>query len=169
MTLSSLTFASLLLAAMNPAVAATPDTYTTENAAAASPAPSLAEKWKLSVQDGVLVATLTLVNTGSKSATIAEAYGHNPGTYVSASIDGSALDAVLTRPQELDMMSRMGPMPKFGTIAAGKEYVAGTYKFTLPAGYKGKTVHLEATTTNGDGTELTKSVEMALTGTAGAV
>ena len=142
MTVRTLTFASLLLGAVQPMVArAEEPTY--QQGPVVQPL-TLAAKWALSVKNGVLIADLTLVNTGTSAVDVLIKSGHSPGPAVSATLTELALEPVLDRAQEQDMMSRMGPMPTFGVIAAGRELKAGTYKFTLPKGYEGQTVRISA-------------------------
>lgn len=159
MTVRTLTFASLLFAAAHPSFAETPaaaanDVPTHSQVTAESGDLPLEGRWKTSVKDGVLVADLTLVNTSKSAVDIVVAYGRSPGTYVRADMDGARLDQVLDQAQRGERMSRMGPMPKFGPIAAGKELVAGTFKFTLPQGYAGKSIELQATVESPDGRTL---------------
>jgi hypothetical protein len=57
-------------------------------------------------------------------------------------LDDVALTQVLDPAAQRDSMSRMGPMPSYGPIAAGGERVIGTYKFELPADFSGKTLRM---------------------------
>jgi uncharacterized membrane protein len=142
----TLTFASLLLAAAQPAFAAIPATGSQVVDAEAPPAaPPIAVTWNISVRGRVLVAELILVNTGSLTRDVVLANGQSPGPQVSAALDGAALEAVLAPAQKRELSSRGGPFPlAYGPLVAGERLVAGTYRFRLPAGFAGKTVHLEA-------------------------
>ena len=148
MTGRSLSFASLLLTAVQPAFAGGMPVAPVSQAATIPEVQSLTAlqaRWNLSIRGGELVADLILINTSAEAVDIVSARGHSPGPYVSAILGENTLSQVLTGVQERDMMSRMGPMPTYAAIAPGKEFVAGTYRFTLPANYAGSTVHLEAT------------------------
>ena len=158
----SFTFASLLLAAANPVFAEEPQTSSATYVDVGLPDKlSVAAKWELKIKGNTLVAELKLVNTGTAAVDIVAARGHTPGPGVNASIDDIVLTRVLEPAQERDMMSRMGPMPVFGAIAAGGERNIGTYTFELPEGYAGKTLLL-VTWVHGQGTEARLPVTLLL-------
>lgn len=144
MTARSFTFASLLLAAANPAFAEVPEAVsgTLSEQAPADSLP-LSAKWELKVKNGVLIAELRLVNTSASAVDVVLTRGHSLGPGVQASLDDVALNQVLDPAQERDMMSRMGPMPSYGPIVAGGERTIGTYKFELPADSAGKTLRFD--------------------------
>lgn len=144
MTARSFTFASLLLAAASPAFAEPPSDLSKVLAEAEPAAPlPLSAKWDLKVKNGVLIAELKLVNTSASAVDIVVARGHSLGPSVQASLDDVALNQLLEPAQERDMMSRMGPMPSYGPVAAGGERTIGTYRFELPADSAGKTLRLD--------------------------
>jgi hypothetical protein len=143
MSARSLSFASLLLAAAPPVLAAEP-TNAVVTASDSAAAPAVTGKWSQSVKDGELVLKLTLANTGHEAVDVMVARGKMPGTDVQASIDGVALARVFSDEEMSGQMSRMGPMPRFAPVAANKQLDAGTFRFTLPEGYHGEAVHVEA-------------------------
>src|SRR5262245_10560768 len=113
MSARSFTFASLLLVAAPPALAASP-------AQVAAPSPSepaapspLSPRWTASVKGDVLVATLSLVNTADEPVDLLVRRGSSPGPVVNAFVDGTQLAPVLDPSQEREMMSRRGPMPVY--------------------------------------------------------
>jgi hypothetical protein len=151
MSARSLTFASLLLAAAPPALAETP-------AQVAAPAPGqpadsvpLSPRWSTSVKGTVLVARLTLVNTGDAPVDLLVRRGSSPGPSVIALVDGTQLVPVLDPSQEREVISRMGPMPVYAPVAGAGEVEVGTFRFTLPKEAAGKAIRFETTVRTADG------------------
>jgi hypothetical protein len=99
----------------------------------------------------VLVATLTLVNTSSKPIDLLVARGSSPGARVNATMAGTRLEPVYAPSSRFEGMSRMGPMPVYAPIAGNRELLAGTFRFTLPAGSADQAIELQATIQAEDG------------------
>ena len=165
MSARSLTFASLLLGAAQPALAGG---YPTQAQSAEASIPEvqstmpLQAKWNLSIKNGQLNAELILMNMGGDPVDIVSARGHSPGPYVSAILGENTLSPVMTNEQERDMMSRMGPMRSYTAIAQGQQFTAGTFRFTLPTNYGGQTVHLEAQVRGANGDLLKLPLDIVL-------
>ena len=127
MTPRAFTFAALLAAAAGPALAETP--VAQAPTAQAPESLPLAAKWKLEVDGGVLIARLSLTNTSNAPVDVLVARGNGPGAYVTAAVGEAQLEAILDRAQQSEMVSRRGPMPKYGAILANQEHDAGTFRF----------------------------------------
>ena len=166
---ASLTFASLLLAATQPAVAGEPMQKQASSSAVADEEKTLpiVGRWTTAEKDGVLVAALTLVNTSPGAVDLLIGRGKSPGTFVLASIDGVQLSPVYDQSQEREMMSRRGPMPVYAPLAGKGEIVAGVFRFTLPAGYSGQPIDLEATVRAQDGGRIRLPVTVHVGGVDG--
>lgn len=147
MSARTFSFASLLLATATPALAGG-YTQPQQIAEASDPQPVAAMPlkgiWGVSVKGGVVTAKLTLINHGTEAVDFVSMRGASPGPGVQAAINDESLSPIYTADQERGMMSRMGPMPTYAAIAPGAAHVVGTYQFTLPEGYAGKTIHFEA-------------------------
>ena len=165
MNAASLSFASLLLAVAGPTLAGT-HASPTQSVQAGIPESQaslpLEGKWSLTIQDGQLVAELTLVNLGDTPVDIVFARGHSPGPSVTATVGDTTLYPVLSEAQERDMMSRMGPTRSYAAVAAGKQLLVGTYRFDLPAQYGGMFVRLEASVRGAEGQLLKLPVNLVL-------
>lgn len=117
-------------------------------AAAAAPVAQAAEpanrpttlegRWTGAIKDGVFTLILAVHNCGTEALSVLIARGSQPGADVTASLsaehDPIVLAAVARELDVRELVSRMGPMPKYEAIAAGQDVVIGTYAFTLPSG-----------------------------------
>jgi len=94
--------------------------------------------------DANLVIGTTLVNQGKKPMDVIVGRGSRPGPYLRAFLDGGEPTelADVTPYDRRDMISRMGPMPVWQTLASGGEVVLKPYLFALPAGVGDGTVSL---------------------------
>ncbi len=164
MSARSLSFASLLLAAVAPAFAGEPPNAQVVTAAEpAAAAPTLAGRWSHTIKGGELFVELKLVNTGPEAIDVLVSRGKMPGTDLQAAIDGVALTRVFSDEEMSGQMSRMGPMPRFAPVAAKREILAGTYRFQLPQGYAGQAIRLEATANSlGDSVSISTEVHAPL-------
>jgi hypothetical protein len=113
------------------------------------------------VKDGVLIAKLSLTNTSNSPVDLIVARRNGPGAYVTAEAGETRLEAILDRGQQADLVSRMGPMPKYGVILANQQLDAGTFRFRLPAGFKaGQVVHLRASVAGPAGASATFAIDI---------
>lgn len=174
MSARTFSFASLLLATATPAmaggyplqqqIAEASDPQPAAQASDVQPAATMTLKgiWGVSVKNGVVTAKLTLMNYGTEAVDFVSARGASPGPGVRASISDESLSPIFTADQERGMMSRMGPMPTYAAIAPGAAFVVGTYQFTLPESYTGKTIQFEARIRSDDREALTIPFETVL-------
>lgn len=102
----------------------------------ADPAPAaaaaLTPRWTVEREKGGIKATLALRNDSDEAIDLLVAVGRRPGPAVSAFVDGASLEAIATVDRR-DMMSRVGPMPRFALVAARAWQDVGTYRFAAAA------------------------------------
>lgn len=94
-------------------------------------APPLRASWSLERKGSQLLATLTLHNEGAAPVDVAVSRGRLPGPWVRARVGEEELAPVHTELEMRDLMSRIGPMPKFEAVLAGRAKEVGTYVFQL--------------------------------------
>ncbi|MEZ4241125.1 MAG: hypothetical protein R3F59_34190 [Myxococcota bacterium] len=133
----SFTFGSLL-ALGGTAAAAEPPIPELQQA---PPAARLRATWALAERGERLLATLTLHNDGREPIDVMVARGSLPGPFVQATVDGEPLTMDLSKAKRRDLMSRVGPVPRFEAIAAGGEAKVG-FAFALAAPLDGRPVDL---------------------------
>jgi hypothetical protein len=150
-----LTFALLLAATSAPAWADQSVIAEIENAAERT---TLQPQWTSRVEGGELVLQLHLANFGEVAADVVVGRGRLPGAWLAVEADGVALEQILTRSEQMESMSRMGPMPRFAALAPGKAVDIGTYRFALPKGQRPDTVRVV-----GSVSTATAPVELATT------
>lgn len=157
MSFRSLTFASLLFAAAPElAHAQIPEMNTAPSGLQVAPS------FEITVKGDVLTAKLTLFNTGDRATDVLVARGSSPGTHVTATIDGDSLERQFDPSEERETFSRMGPMPRYETVAAKGQVNGGTYRFKLPKGAAGKALTLSATVRAQDGSYVTVPITITL-------
>ncbi len=152
--MTALSFASLLFAMVQPAAAEIPEVQqakTTDSTAPEAPATQVSARWSHEIKGNELLVKLTLVNTNSEPVDVVVTRGKQPGPWVQASVDGMSLERILTKAEMSGEMSRMGPMPQWAPVAAGKEILAGTYRFALPEGYAGGPIEIKGQVSQQDG------------------
>ena len=173
MTPRAFTFAALLVATAQPALAggdeAAPYGIAEAQSQLANPAPEAAPapaaqpleaRWKTSIQKGVLVAQLTLVNTSGAPVDVIVARGSGNGAYVNATVGGTQLSEILTEKQQSAMWSRVGPVPTWAAVAKNGTVSGGTFRFTLPEGYNGEAVEVATSVVTRGADKSVKSVQM---------
>lgn len=137
------TFASLALAG----TAAAGELDSIGGQAATPVKARVAAAWTVSAKGGELVVKLALTNVSSEALDVLVARGSRPGPHLEAALQVDGEDIALARIDEGDrreLMSRMGPMPRWEPVAAGGRVEIGPYKFTLPKGATGENVRLTA-------------------------
>jgi hypothetical protein len=97
---------------------------------AAAPA-GLRATWSVARKGSRVLATLTLHNEGAEAIDVAVTRGSQPGPWVTARAADEELPRILTDLERRDMMSRMGPLPQYEPVLAGKSQEIGTYTFQL--------------------------------------
>ncbi|MCB9685100.1 MAG: hypothetical protein H6738_07245 [Alphaproteobacteria bacterium] len=152
MTLSrrSFTFASLV-AAMSPRVAhagkrshdAIPEVEEAQQQVLAQADPSAAPrafevKVQSSVERGVIEVSLHLTNVSDERIDVMSKVGSRSAgdVRILAEVDGQSvyLQHVLSDVDRREMMSRMGPLPRFEAVKPKASLVMGPYRFTVPQG-----------------------------------
>lgn len=114
----------------------------------------LGGKWSVHAADGVLTVGLTLVNHGPEPIDVLVAQGSRQGpalqAFVAVGGEEVALVEVMPDLSREDLVSRMGPMPRFVPLVTGAETEIAPYKFTLPAGAEHDGFRLSATVDTSD-------------------
>jgi hypothetical protein len=162
MTRRTFTFASLALAGIaNVAVAG--EAAQTQQPAASEPTKRpLSGRWSVhtATSEGAtavdqLVVGLKVVNDSADPIDVMVAIGSRPGADMTARItvgaEDVALAAIASELSRADMMSRMGPRPRYEAIATGAHADLGEYRFSLPAGAENDAVQLTAQVSGDDG------------------
>jgi hypothetical protein len=109
-------------------------TAATAHAGARPQAASSAElraTWAVKRKGSQLLASLTLHNDGTEPVDVAVTRGSQPGAWVVARVDGEEVTRVLTDLERRDVMTRIGPMPKYEPVLAGRSREIGTYTYQL--------------------------------------
>lgn len=130
------------------ALAGTASASEPQGAQGVAPTAPVEGRWSVKAVPGELTVTLGVVNTGRKAVDVLAQRGSRPGAYVQAyvKVEGEeiALAEILDAAGRREMMSRMGPVPKYEPIAAGGSRPFGPYRFTLPEGAEKETFRLAA-------------------------
>jgi hypothetical protein len=136
------TFGSLLLLVSGAAAAASD--VSSEVAPEAPPGPVLAPSWSIvRVPDSRRIFVfLTLHNDGPEPIEVLTARGRNPATRVTAEIAGRRLHRVVEIERSL-LEPRIGPLPRYRTVAAGGMLAVGPYGFELPSGREAEVVTVQ--------------------------
>lgn len=141
------TFASLGLAVSTAARGAIPE-LEPQLQQAPAPAPSLSASWSLSKDKDELVAKLTLANLSRDPVDVLAARGSSPAPDVTAFLEVDGEDIELSRAftdvDRRDLMSRMGPRPRWEPVASNGKVQIGEYRFSLPPDVGPETVRLVA-------------------------
>jgi len=138
------TFASLALAAgASTARAGAPQ------AQLSAPAP-LGSRWTIERKPKELVVRLDVTNRTAEAIELLVKRGSSPGPDLRASLeveDGAIALSEIFQGDRRELMSRIGPIPQYQTLAAGAELVLGPWHFTLPEGAEAESLSLTATVT----------------------
>ena len=99
---------------------------------------TLEGRWTGKVKEGVFTLILAVHNCGTTDLSVLLARGSQPGADVTASLatEGPpiALAEVARQVDVRELVSRMGPMPRYAVLAAAQDVEIGAYAFTLPSG-----------------------------------
>jgi hypothetical protein len=116
----------------------------------APPGPVLASSWAVERDKGSrqILATLTVRNDGPEPVELMVARGRNPGARVTAEVDGEPLPPVFAVDRR-ELMSRVGPLPRYQVLAVGEAVEIGPYRFELPPGVEAVTMQAEVVHTTG--------------------
>ena len=141
MDVRSFSFASLLAFA-GPAVAQEAQPQAPE--VAPQPELPIEGRWSTEIQGNELVVRLTVVNTGDRAIELLMRKDELSAG-VQATIDGKALNRVLDAERLAETMTRRVDLPVYAPLAAKRELLAGTWRFSLPEGYAGAPVRVQVT------------------------
>lgn len=134
------TFASLALALGATARAAGP-----QQAPAEPPAPALEPTFALTRDGDELRVALTLTNRSEEAVEVLFARGSRPGPDLQARLEVDGESIALPEAMEVqlrELVSRMGPIPRWEALAAGERREVATWRFALPAGVVSEPVGL---------------------------
>jgi hypothetical protein len=80
-----------------------------------------------------LLVDLTLENTGPEAVDVLVEIGSRPGARVDVMLEDGVRLHEIVRVDRRAMISRVGPMPRYAPIAAGRTLAAGTFRFEWTA------------------------------------
>ncbi len=135
-TRRSFTFGSLVLALTGPS-AARASAGAGAAAGAETKLPSLKIDLSARRRGGLLIVDLTVENQEHAPVEIVTQLGSRPGAWLTAaiSLSGERLElAPVLEGDRREMLSRVGPIPQWAPLAAGKRLRMGPYKFAWPKG-----------------------------------
>jgi hypothetical protein len=131
-----------------------------------SPERSLLPVFQLRRNGSELEIDLVLRNTGTAPVDVLVGVGSRPGaSLVVATEDGEPLDEIVEVGRR-DVMSRLGPVPRYAPLAAGGSIPLGTYRFRYPASRPDVSVDVTASVLLG--TPVVLPVQRLRTSRAGA-
>ncbi len=103
-----------------------------------SPAPATKVTPSLVREGGELVVTVAVHNEGAEPTSVLVAFGARPAEapVVTLVMGGSPIELapVLGEVDRREMMSRMGPVPRWAEVVAGASVTLGPYRYALPKG-----------------------------------
>lgn len=113
--------------------------------------PDLGARWSIERTKRELVVTLAVANRGKDPIDLLVKRGSSPGPYVTAALEveeGPIALSEIHSGDRRELMSRMGPIPQYQTLASGADLVLGPWRFTLPEGADREAVSLVAQVTS---------------------
>jgi hypothetical protein len=147
----SLGFAGLLLGGGAALAEPAPAPPAADHAAIASPDAKEAgvdARFSVRTAPNRVEVALAVVNASDRAREVLVRRGSSGGAsvHVTAIVDGEriGLERVMDESARRETMSRMGPMPTYATVEAGKQADLGTTAFVLPRGADPSTVRVEA-------------------------